>query len=213
MRTPAVKVDKDFLRNKIIELSEDDGTYSDEDFFVCPYDLMRLNSVLEEDLREISFDWENRIAECPGSPIMGIHALDNGLTFLGFYAGGDWEYPVYSIIYWDGVQLRGYTPKEGNIYNPLIKCAFGSECELVDFKGKYVEKHPDMTEERMNALKNIFDKTISNQEDKEAIEKILEKSDDQEEMYEELSDCINGSDIEFNWSLLEEDIRRNINVI
>ncbi|MFA5071067.1 MAG: hypothetical protein WC511_01700 [Candidatus Pacearchaeota archaeon] len=56
-----------------------------------------------------------------------FHTLESGLTFLGVFAGGDWEFPVFFIIYWDGTILRAYIPSEGNPYNKQTKCAFGND--------------------------------------------------------------------------------------
>ena len=83
-----------------------------------------------EDLSKIKFDFENCEYES-GDPtiesLMGVRTLDNGLTFFGMYAGGDWEFPVYFIIYWDGKQFRGYLPEKGNVFNEKYRCAYGSE--------------------------------------------------------------------------------------
>lgn len=51
--------------------------------------------------------------------------MDNGFTFLGCAAGGDWEYPVHFAIYYDGKSLRGYVPRYCNSYNLKTKQAFG----------------------------------------------------------------------------------------
>lgn len=67
-----------------------------------------------------------------GEHLMGMQTLDNGLTFYGFMAGGDWEFPVFMIIYYDGKKLRGYTPSYGNSVNLDFKSAIGSERSWVD---------------------------------------------------------------------------------
>jgi len=61
--------------------------------------------------------------------VKGLITLDNGLTFLGVMAGGDWEYPVFFMIYWDGKKLRGYVPIEGNMWNTSAKMAYGNNSE------------------------------------------------------------------------------------
>lgn len=63
---------------------------------------------------------------------VGVHTLPNGLTFYGIVMGGDWEIPMFLIIYWDGKQLRAYIPSYGNCINLDCKCAFGSEDDEVD---------------------------------------------------------------------------------
>lgn len=91
--------------------------------------------IVEDDLSEVFFDPENSSAE-PGEyrfpregSLVGMHTLDNGLTFVGFTAGGNWEYPLFVAIYWDGHRFRGYVPVEGNMVNPIFRCAFGSEMD------------------------------------------------------------------------------------
>jgi len=61
--------------------------------------------------------------------IMGFKTLDNGLTFLGLQAGGDWEHPIFFIVYSDGSQLRAYIPEKGNVFNTDTKQAFGNDEE------------------------------------------------------------------------------------
>lgn len=94
---------------------------------------------LEKDLDKISFDYEN-VGSGPESmlcdsknsdmkDLMGFKTLDNGLTFLGIQAGGDWEHPIFFIIYSDGLQLRAYIPEKGNVWNTDTKQAFGNDEE------------------------------------------------------------------------------------
>lgn len=47
-------------------------------------------------------------------------------------AAGDWESTIHFIIYWDGERLMAYIPCRGNVYNPIAKCAFGSEDMMSD---------------------------------------------------------------------------------
>lgn len=94
------------------------------------HDYKHLTPVVEKDLSKIIFDTENM--ECVGErgkEFLGYHKLPNGMSYLGVYAGGDWESPVYFIIYWDGNKLRGYIPEEGNMYNTTTKQAYGNDDE------------------------------------------------------------------------------------
>lgn len=59
----------------------------------------------------------------------GIHTLSNGLAYYAFESGGDWELPVYMIVYWDGKSLRGYIPKDGNVWNTVTNKAYGNDQE------------------------------------------------------------------------------------
>ena len=61
--------------------------------------------------------------------LMGYNVLPNGLTFLGMIAGGDWEFPVFFIFYWDGKDIRAYIPTEGNPWNTSTKQAYGNDEE------------------------------------------------------------------------------------
>jgi len=92
-----------------------------------PYELPKK---VEEDIGKVNFDFENWEAAAPGycncGDIMGYRVAPNGLPFLGVTAGGDWEYPVFFIIYWDGKKLRGYVPTDGNMWNTDTKEAYGN---------------------------------------------------------------------------------------
>ena len=98
---------------------------------IAPY-LREINSKVEDDLSKVEFDLENISTEGYGDKakdIIGFQMLDNGLTYLGVMAGGDWELPVFFIIYWDGKSLRGYIPTEGNMFNTSTMSAYGNKWE------------------------------------------------------------------------------------
>jgi hypothetical protein len=91
---------------------------------------------IERDLNKIQFDMENHTCtknefSCGNeeNSLVGYNILENGLSFLGHLAGGDWEDPLFFIIYWDGKKLRAYIPSDGNTYNHNSKTAFGSEAD------------------------------------------------------------------------------------
>jgi hypothetical protein len=52
--------------------------------------------------------------------------LDSGVPALFVHAGGDWEYPICFLIYWDGKTFRGYVPTKGQAYNKKQKAAIGN---------------------------------------------------------------------------------------
>jgi len=95
---------------------------------------------IRKDLSKVEFDTENvewveGEAYAGADGIVGIHTLPNGLTYLGFTAGGDWEMPIFAILYFDGKELRGYVPKNGNTWNVKTNKAFGNaEEEEEDLK-------------------------------------------------------------------------------
>lgn len=83
-----------------------------------------------DDWSKIDFDLENFYADPRHSNEdwqLGFQQLNNGFTYIGVIAGGDWEYPIYAIIYHDGTTFRGYVPTKGNTYNTVTKSAFGNE--------------------------------------------------------------------------------------
>jgi hypothetical protein len=117
---------------------------------ISHYSWKDLTARVKEDLSKIEFDLENVfIGKCyqydmqerkyTNEPdtnwpnkVMGLVTLENGLTFLGLVAGGDWECSLFFMIYWDGKQLRGYIPREGNPYNSSTKEAYGNADEADD---------------------------------------------------------------------------------
>lgn len=74
---------------------------------------------VEKDIAKYQFDLEN--LDC-----LGIRTTKSGVDFLVFDGGGDWEYPLYFFVYYDGKDLRGYVPTRGNAVNTLTKAAFGN---------------------------------------------------------------------------------------
>jgi hypothetical protein len=85
--------------------------------------LRHLTPTVEKDLSKVHFDSENVDQN-------GYKTLPNGLTYLGVYSYGDWEKPVFYIIYSDGKKLRGYIPKKGNLWNTDTNRSYG--CEPLD---------------------------------------------------------------------------------
>lgn len=87
-----------------------------------------------QDLKKVNFDeenleWEVGEGYSGTKGITGFHTLPNGLTYMGVCAGGDWEAPLFYIVYFDGQELRGYIPTDGNHWNTDTKTAYGSEGE------------------------------------------------------------------------------------
>ena len=83
------------------------------------------------DLSKVQFDtenleWENGEGFDDLEDITGFHTLSNGISYLGFCSGGDWESPLFGCIYWSGTELRGYIPTGGNTWNTDTKKAYGN---------------------------------------------------------------------------------------
>lgn len=106
-----------------------------------------LVDLLGDDLK-VQFDLENvgySAKDFGPKPLMGYHTEANGLTYFGLCAGGDWEFPVFFIVYWDGKKLRGYVPTEGNPWNATTKQAYGNdeEADGKDAHKRWPEKYHD----------------------------------------------------------------------
>lgn len=102
------------LKKKIEAFADDNGDFS---FHI-------LKEKLDGDLK-VEFDLEN--VEQKGE-MYGYKTLkDNGFTYFGVSAGGDWEFPVFFVVYWDGKKIRGYVPTDGNPWNTTTKQAFGND--------------------------------------------------------------------------------------
>lgn len=111
------------LREKLEKL-KDKAIKEEGDTYAWP----TISSQIMADLK-IPFDWENFEFERRSFgpyKLMGINTLKNGLTFCGMCAGGDWEEPIFFIVYWDGKKLRAYIPTKGNPYNTQERRAYGN---------------------------------------------------------------------------------------
>jgi hypothetical protein len=119
-----------------------DPTYGNSEEF--PYNLP--TKVLESDLTKIEFDFENY---CIGNADPGFKKylmdhkgycgypcgyklLPSGIPVLFVNAGGDWEFPICFVLYWDGKGIRGYIPTEGNVFDKKNKCAYGNTEEEIE---------------------------------------------------------------------------------
>jgi hypothetical protein len=160
---------------------------------------------INEDWSKINFDRENLYVCHKHSEStdwqLGFQTLDNGFTYVGIVAGGDWEHPIYAIIYHDGKQFRGYVPTKGNIFNPVTKSAFGNEddeelyikgllalgihvpenCDVafLDCNFNFAEIRKDI-ESRIQ-LDGIYNKKIKT----EGIDYLIQKIKDLEDKYEQ----------------------------
>jgi hypothetical protein len=134
----------EFLRSKILEAAAKDEFIREEMDELgpedCPlesamYGFGSLTDRVERDLSKVEFDLENVSMGTGGDSdygfpgLIGFNTLESGLTFLGCGAGGDWETPLFFLIYWDGRQLRGYVPKDGNPWNTDKMSAYGNNCD------------------------------------------------------------------------------------
>lgn len=129
---------------------------SDSRYGFDRYQLKEIGKI-GDDLKKVDFDFENCNMELEGefgNPILGLRRLyvaGGYLNFIGMSAGGDWEWPVYFIVYLDqdGKTFRAYVPKEGNTWNHKIKQAFGNDedADAAFLKAWIKENRPDIYDE------------------------------------------------------------------
>lgn len=117
---------QDLLKEKCAQAGDSEG--SGIDLQSCPE-----VDKIGEGLKRVSFDFEN-YEYIRGSLIGQFGNLLGPRYFgkvpaVGCAAGGDWEYPVFFIVYMDhdGVTLRSYIPKNGNTWNHDTESAFGND--------------------------------------------------------------------------------------
>lgn len=131
------------LRVKILDqYGDDDG----DERFICYRTIL---DGLGKDIK-VSFDLENtRVGEEGEGDITGFRTLPNGLTYYGIISGGDWEHPVFWMVYWDGKRLRGYVPTEGNPWNTTTKQAYGNDdgADLKNARKRYPGRFEDADHE------------------------------------------------------------------
>ena len=88
---------------------------------------------VEKDLKKVGFDFENFSTPDDGAGYcdypQGFQTLGTDLRVFFASAGGDWEFPVCYLMYWDGKAVRGYVPDKGNIWHRPSKSAFGNQRE------------------------------------------------------------------------------------
>lgn len=136
------------LRNKCIDATNEDEEANYVDVRVLK-DKLAKDMKVDFDTENTSFGASDRVGP---NGLMGLVSLGNGFTFWGMCAGGDWEHPVYWIVYWDGKKLRAYVPTNGNPWNTDTKQAFGNNdaMDLKNAKKRWPEEFKNSTEEDMD---------------------------------------------------------------
>lgn len=128
----------DILKEKIQEAI---NKYCEESNFY--QDLYHNHPIINKDLSKVNFDTENfwEPTEEPFGDykaLLGYNTLPNGMAYVGFQAGGDWQYPPFFLYYFDGKNLRGYIPKNGNAWNYKTNEAIGNDH---DEDAKFLKKY------------------------------------------------------------------------
>ncbi len=180
------------------DIDEDDGGYTILSILLSQCESVRL------DLRMIDVDGENLTCSYDdvfgdtvvGKPMLGLQTINDEFTFFGFQMGGDWEYPVFAIIYYNGQDFHIYFPSCGNTVNLDFKCAFGSE--YLDANNVYkVQKITDMYSKVVSAHPNRGTFDASMFEDTDRLSEIYGMKYDMD---------LNPSNYGFNWDLIRQDI-------
>lgn len=126
----------DCFQNKIKEKFGDREPYL--------YSIVSEIGKIGKDISKVKFNFENSYYQVDDSLDRKLGVQQAGdLSYIGCQAGGDWEYPVYFVIYLDQdkTTFRGYVPFDGNTWNHDTKMAFGnSEESDSKFLAKWVKK-------------------------------------------------------------------------
>jgi hypothetical protein len=158
------------------------------------------NSFVGKDIEKVDFDFENAYVSDEDYDFCGFHTLPNGMPYLGVVAGGDWETPVFFIIYWDGKKLRGYIPKEGNVYNQFTMTAYGSEDHNPKIKDLKLQEKIIKFAESIIKDSNYSRNLVKDWTGLSSYEGFAEAS------------CDLGENFDFDWNLLEKDIMKRITI-
>ena len=187
------------LQEKIQKALDDDERYQDdpggEDYI-----MVSLTPTVKRDLSKVEFDLENfwMTPNNEKEKLVGYNQLDNGFTFLGAMAGGDWEVPIYLIFYFDGHKLRGYIPTEGNPWNTDTKQAYGNADGDYDMEKRGYKKHKGelVNKDIANGLKRgyINPKVLAE----------CKAHPEEEVWFDAIEEC------EYDWAKIEADIKARI---
>ena len=200
----AIKTTEQELTNKIIKKaqtfdSEVDNLLDAICTIFCEDESIMKDRKILVDTENISHQNDNGLfykKHSIGDSLVGFHTFENGFTFLGIVMGGDWEFPIFTILYDDGKKIRCYTPSYGNPFNLDTKTAFGSEYESdnVDFD-KLLSKY-----KKLGIVKpDDIGKRHSN----------TEWSD----IYRRKYDINNEDELKFNWNAIKQDISSRIEMV
>ena len=138
--------------------------------------------------QKIMFDYENVEEEDSGT-------LSCGVPWILYYAGGDWEKPVYFFLYPDGKtgNPRMYIPTRGNVFHKGLKVAFGSlEEKMHPTSDDEVEK-----EELRGIIKGSY---LSNGYSKSEIENVIKEFQNNSGAFGKLYDLL---DYDTGWMINE----------
>lgn len=137
------------------DLTDDYEEYSDDKAYNVIGCLTAYDDIVNAD-NEFNIDNENIEPEW-----VGLKSTDDGIAFLAFGMGGDWELPSFCFLYYDGENIRMYIPRRGNGVNLDTMTAIGSEQDADEnFDGDF-EDYDEVREEYL-AKYNCCEENIPN---------------------------------------------------
>lgn len=130
----------EFVKSQVPKDLIDDSEISQSDSletFVDAFSYIIMSNVNKPN---VEFDLEN--FDCSNEWSHVKTGWDKKHGWLSFMSGGDWEIPIFGILYNDGSKLQCYIPQNGNCYNAETMMAWQEEPE--SFKGKDVKELYDL---------------------------------------------------------------------
>jgi hypothetical protein len=111
--------------------------HSDGYFDITPC----LSDLIIKDLH-VDFSWENTtITKEKGAPYCGYQSIGD-FDFFGILAGGDWEMPIFFLLYLDRKKrIRAFVPDKGQEWNRKTRMVYGNHVDDPDVD----EFNPDWT--------------------------------------------------------------------
>ncbi len=134
----AKKINIENFKNLISDFSKEGPKYSGSNWNEVRDTIYSITETpkIESDLGKIAglpgenvFFEKTKYDDDENESLLELNTLENGLIFCGGITGGDWEQPVFFIIYHDGKEFRAYIPKDGNPYNTDTKSPYGNDEE------------------------------------------------------------------------------------
>lgn len=166
---------------------------------------------IEVDHENYDFEPYSHMSE-ESREFLDLHTID-GLTFCGIITGGDWEHPVFMILYWDGEDIRAYIPRRGNLVNLDTMTAFGSEGDVMDpFWGRLSERAQRLRSEyKEKGLMPPWNPEEDEDEEDE-VNRYINWSAVYVKKYGYETPEDDYIDVPYNWSAIKEDIFAHIEI-
>lgn len=178
------KVSPGGRKGKIMDLESFKTSFAE----FCERKGMSIYEIFYEDYfqadQKVMFDYENIEEEDSGT-------LSCGVPWILYYAGGDWEQPVYFFLYPDGKtgNPRMYVPTRGNVFHKGLKVAYGSLEEKM-----YPASDNEVEKEGLRSI--IKGSDLSNGYNKSEIENVIKEFQNNSDAYSELYNLL---DYNTNW--------------